>query len=113
MEQSQNNSDCRTVERIFTAEMKALNERLQVVERKTETLERDFDGHIEKLWVAVNTGFESIKKIIADHSKDDSDAMHKIEGALLARVPAWALAIMTVGGSIIGSMATYILTHFK
>lgn len=104
-------TDCRTVERIFTAELKALNERLQVVERKTETLERDFDGHIEKLWSAVNMGFESVKKIISDHAKDDSDAMHKIEGALLARVPAWALAIMTVGGSVIGSMATYILTH--
>ncbi len=103
--------ECRAVERVFEAQIEALNQRLQANEQQVQRLNGEVDGHVDKLWERVNAGFNEMKQIVAEHARDDNQAMTRVENALLTRVPAWALALITTGGSIIGALGMYILTH--
>lgn len=111
MEHQSSPPECHLVERVFTTQMEAATQRIQLAEQNIQGLNGKIDGHVDKLWERLNQGFDDLKVVIANHAKDDSDAMHRVENALLTRVPAWALGIMTIGGSIIGALSMYILTH--
>lgn len=104
---------CGVVERVLNMRIDGLEHRLKEATTDVGQLNRDVDGHVGDLWKHLRESIDEINKTIADHTTADNKAMHTIETQLLARVPAWALSAMTIGASIIGAMATYILDHIK
>ncbi len=111
MEQQVTPPECHVVERLFNAQLEAINQRLATTEQNVQRLNGEVDGHVDKLWERLNVGFTELKQVIADHAQDDKESMHNVETAMLTRVPAWVLGVMTTGGTIIGGLAMYILTH--
>lgn len=63
----------------------------------------------DRLKDLISAQHKSFETLIHSHAAEDNRAMQEIREQLLARVPAWALALITVGGALIGSMGTYIL----
>lgn len=104
---------CSVVERVINMRIDGIEQRLKDATVNVGQLQRDVDGHVGELWENLRTTMDGINKTISEHTAADNKAMHSIETQLLARVPAWALSAMTVGASIIGAMATYILDHIR
>jgi len=106
-------SNCFMVERLLNQRIDTLKDQVESNEESILEIRRGMDGHVGDLWSTVRKGEEDLGRQLAAHAKDDTDAMHIIETQLLMRVPAWALAVMTIGASIIGAMATFILDRLK
>ena len=111
MDREQHN--CAVVERVLNMRIDGIDHRLKETNTDVVQLQKDVDERIADLWKNLRRMVEDIHKVIATHTDADNKAMHAIETQLLARVPAWALALMTAGASIIGAMAMYILDHLK
>lgn len=90
-----------------------LNEKITDVVKSVEAIRDDVDGHVNKLYEEIHEARTGLSNQLEAHAKDDREAIRNIEVQLLTRVPPWALLVMTVSGSMIGAMATYILDHLK
>lgn len=109
---------------VLKTELMSIKERVLANERRIRDGENLLDGHLEKIWTNLREGQDKLKELVQklakenhdlvqSHAADDSKAMTEIREQLLARVPAWALALITAGGTVIGAMLTYILDHLK
>lgn len=98
---------------VFDARLKALADRLTACEGRVGLIDTGIDGDLSKIWESITKSQEQITKLIADHAMQDEKALAQIQHQMLTRVPAWALVIMTMGASLIGGMATWILNHLK
>jgi len=101
------------VERLLVEKIEGVRQNADAARVNGEAIRKELDRHVSTIWKEMRTELAALSKQLADHAKDDSDAMHTIETQLLSRVPAWALTTMTVGASVIGAMAMYILDHLK
>lgn len=101
------------IEKLFDSKVSAVETHVKSLQSDTEDLKRFTATQIDNLWAHVNTNFTASRQSLSDHILSNSERLHELEAAMVARVPAWAVGIMTIGGSIIGSMATYIITHLK
>lgn len=104
---------CSMVETMLRSAMDLLKERLEFNEHRVETMEKGMDGHVSDLWATLRSGQESLADKIREQEKETGKSVLKLQEQILMRVPAWALAVMVGGGSIIGAMAAYILDHLK
>ena len=105
--------DAELVERVVNIRIDGLENRLKDAGANLAQMQRDLDSAVGDLWKNIRESMEDMNKVISEHAKADTTAMHNIETNLLTRVPAWALTVMTIGASIIGAMAMYILDHLK
>lgn len=105
--------DAQVVERMLNMRMDGIERRLTEQTGDINLLQRDVDSAVGDLWKNIRESMDGINRVIAAHADSDNKAMHNIETNLLTRVPAWALAVMSIGASIIGAMAMYILDHLK
>lgn len=105
--------DAQVVERVLNMRIDGLERRFNETTSDITNLQREVDGAVGDLWKNIRESIDGINKTIAAHTDADTKAMHNIETNLLTRVPAWALAVMSIGASIIGAMAMYILDHLK
>lgn len=107
---------CGMVEKILAEKLEALKERVTRNAVDILHVQQDVEGRCQSLWEELRQGQTSLATQLArhadelaKHAKEDRDALNLIERQLLNRVPAWALAVITVAGSIIGAMATFIM----
>lgn len=101
------------VERLLAEKIEGVRAHAESAKVNGDALRKELDRHVNTLWKEMRAEMAALSKQLSEHAKDDSDAMHTIEKQLLSRVPAWALTTMTIGASVIGAMAMYILDHLK
>lgn len=99
--------------KIVRSELHALKERVAETEGQQRDGQSDLDGHVDGLRERIREVQDDIIVVIRNHADEDTKAMREIRDQLLARVPAWALAVMSLGASLIGAMLTWILDHLK
>lgn len=98
--QNQNPCQCDVVERVLNMRLNAMEQHIKDIGTDVDQVRRDMDGHVGELWEHIHKAIEEVNK-----------SLRTFDTQILARVPTWALTVMTIGSSIIGAMATYILNH--
>jgi hypothetical protein len=101
------------VERLLGQRIDGIANRVESTEEGIQEIRRGMDGHVGDLWENIRQGQQEILKTLSEHTREDDKNMQQIYNQMLWRVPIWALTIMTVGASVIGAMATWILDHIK
>lgn len=101
------------IRQVLDAHLQGLKDRLLSSEHRIDEIERGMDTHVADLWENIRKGQDKMRDVLSDHARTDEASMQEIREKLLSRVPAWALMVMTVGASMIGGMATYIIDHLK
>lgn len=109
---------------LVKSEVALMRERVENNEKRIRTGEENLNLHLKEIWTNLRDGQDQLKDLVRKATKENNDLMtlqvksqhtemEKIREQLLARVPAWALALITAGGTVIGAMLSYILNHLK
>lgn len=93
---------------------------LQGVERRIDGLEERFqasqetlNGNLVRLWKAQTEMKEEIKQVFADHAKSDDAAFAQLQNTIFRNAPPWAVMLLTIAGTAIGSMAMIIVSMLR
>ncbi len=108
--------------RVINIHLSSLRERLSASETRLSFLEKDVSVQVGMLLRTRYEEHEEIKQAIQAHAMNDLKSFREIEDKieqsvsainiqLGLRVPPWAVFVMTFGGSAIGALAMWIITH--
>lgn len=104
---------CAMVQTMLASSVDSVKEKVEATDHRAVELARCVDRDSAEMWKAIHAGDEVIRTQLIAHEKETFKVIQEIRDQLLMRVPAWALALMVGGASIIGALSMYILDHMK